>query len=132
MTDAAETNWLTGAAKSPYLPIVAGLVRGVLGIASGVGFTWASTVTGDQTTMVATAAVAVGMLGWSAWQKVSSIRAARKSEVASAVASAQHGVPVTVTETPAGRPNVATRISVDEALEAPAVPLDTRPQPAAS
>jgi hypothetical protein len=59
----SDNNWLTGAAASPYLPIVAGLIRGVVGIAAGGGFVWAQTVSADQITMVSTAAIAVG-IGW--------------------------------------------------------------------
>ncbi len=130
MTDTNDSNWLTGAAKSPYLPIIAGLARGIIGIASSFGFTWALTVSGDQITMISTAMVAIGMLGWSAWQKVSSIRDSRKSLVASAKASAEKGVAVVVTETPVGMPNVATKISEKEQAAAPAVPKDVAPNPA--
>jgi len=126
----SETNWLTGAAESPYLPIIAGIVRGIVGIASGFGFTWALTVSGDQITMAATAAVALGMLLWSGWQKIAAIRAARRTAVAAAVASAEKGVPVIVTETPPGQQNIATRVSATEAANAPAVPSSAVPQPA--
>ena len=129
-TSPATTNWLTGAAQSPYLPIILGLVRGVVGIASGFGFAWATSVSGDQITMVATAIVAVGMLGWSMYQKIADIRANRRTAVASAVASAQHGVPVVVTETPPGQPNVATKISATEQAAAPSVPQGTPLSPA--
>ncbi len=118
-----EGNWLTGAAASPYLPIVLGLVRGVVGIASGIGFAWATAVSGDMATMIATALTALGMLGWSAWQKIEATREARGREVAAAVASAEQGVPVTVTVTPPGEANIATRISATEASAAPIVPL---------
>jgi len=126
----SDTNWLTGAAQSPYLPIVAGLVRGVVGIASGFGFTWALTVSGDQITMAATAVVAVAMLLWSGWQKIAAIRASRSAEVAAAVASAEKGVPVVVTVTPEGQDNIATRVSATEAAAAPSVPISVPPQPA--
>jgi len=131
-------NYLTSAASSPYLPIVMGLVRGVLGLASSFGFTWALTVTGDQVTMAATAAVAVGMLGWSAYQKIAAIAEKRRAEVAAARASAQmtmeagHPVPVTVTETAVGKPNIATAIPVAEIAKAPTVPAGTPPAPASA
>ena len=73
-----------------YTQIVLGLVRGVLQILSGFGFTWALTVSGSQQTMIATGLVMLGTLGWSAWQKIA---AARKAHVGS-VQSAAAGAPV--------------------------------------
>lgn len=132
MTDQPDDdNWIATSAKSPYLPIVAGLFRGVVGIASSFGFTWALTVTGDQATMAATAVVALAMLGWSAWQKIASIRAARRAEVGAAKASAAIGKPVTVVETPVGQSNVAVLISREEMATAPAIPpVGVVPSPA--
>lgn len=129
-------NWLGNAASSPYLPIVAGLVRGVVGIAAGLGAGWAQFVTGDQITTAAMAAVALGMLVWSVWQKIAAVREKRAAEVAAAVASAKltyenaRPMPVTVTVTPAGEPNIATRINATEMAAAPAVPMDVAPAPA--
>src|SRR5678815_1975619 len=83
-----------------YLSIVAAVIRGVLQIASGLGFGWATFVTGDQVTMIATATVMVLTLFWSAWQKVRAVRrrqvAAEESAALSAVASAQAGEPVEI------------------------------------
>ncbi len=118
----SDVNWFSDAAKSPYLPIVAGVIRGAVAIASGVGFTFALTVTDSQRQMAATAALALGMLGWSAWQKVAAVRAARKAVVAAAVASVKIGIPVTVTVTPPGQPNIATIIDPMEIATAPTVP----------
>lgn len=82
---------LVGSTPYPsYVQIVAGLVRGILQLASGFGFTWALTVSGDQATMIATAIVGVVTLGWSAWQKFS---AARQLHMA-ALASARKRIPV--------------------------------------
>ncbi len=131
----AETNWLTGAAKSPYLPIIAGLVRGVVGIASGLGFSWALAVTGDQITMAATAVLAIGMLIWSGWQKITAIRASRRDEIAAARASAAatmeagRPTPVTVDVTPGAAPNKAVLISPAEPAHV-LPPASVEPSPA--
>lgn len=53
-----------------YISIAAGVIRGLLQIASGLGFGWATFVTGDHITMIATAAVMTLTLLWSAWQKI--------------------------------------------------------------
>ena len=118
----SDSSFFTRATSSPYLPIVAGLVRGILGIASSFGFTWALAVTGDQITMIATAAMAVAMLGWSVWQKICAIRDKRRAEVAAAVASIEKGVPVTVKVTPGDQPNEVVRIPAAEMRAAPVVP----------
>lgn len=70
--------------------LVTAFIRQILPLAAGAGFMWAKTVTADQTTMIATALVAVGSLGWSLWQK---IVAARREDVI-ANESAARGVPV--------------------------------------
>lgn len=126
----SDSGFFTSAASSPFLPIVAAMIRGLVGIASGAGFTWAATVSGDQATMIATAVVAGAMLAWSGWQKIAAVRASRRSQVAAAVASFEQGAPVTVTETPVGQPNVATRVSAAEAAAAPSVPAGVKPSPA--
>jgi len=118
-----DDNWFSSAARSPYLPIVAGVFRGVVSLSSAFGFTWALTVNGSQIQMAATAAVGVAMVLWSAYQKITSVRAARRAEVAAAVASARIGVPVTVIETPQGKPNIADRIPAAEIMTAPPVPI---------
>lgn len=118
------------AAKSSYLPIVAAVIRGLLQIGSMFGFTWALTVTADQTTMAATAAVMLATLLWSAWQKIAAIRTARNAAVAAAVASVAMGRPVVVTVTPPGQDNVATLVSSTEAASAPVVPKGIPPRPA--
>ncbi len=121
--DATIADWI-----KPYLPIIGGLVRGVVQIASGLGFTWALTVSGDQITMATTAAAMLATLGWSSWQKIAAIRDARLAEVAAAKASAQATMatgkptPVTVTVTPEGQPNIAVPVSAVEMAQAPAVP----------
>jgi threonine/homoserine/homoserine lactone efflux protein len=83
-----------------YLSIAAGLVRGVLQIASGLGFAWAAGVTGDQVMMVASALVMVATLTWSTWQKIQAARtrraAANQSANQSANATFQAGERVTV------------------------------------
>jgi hypothetical protein len=113
----------------PYLPIITGVLRGLLQIASGFGFTWALAVTGDQITMAVSAAAMLVTLLWSAWQKITAIRDARIKEVAAAKASAQATMaagkptPVTVTVTPEGQPNVAVPVPPVEMAQAPNAPL---------
>lgn len=87
-------------AWSAYLPILAGVFRAVLAALGAAGFTWASAVTGSQIEMAAGAAMMLGAAVWSAYQKISALRAARRQAVSSAVASAdatmQAGQPVAV------------------------------------
>jgi hypothetical protein len=101
-------------AWSAYLPILAGLFRAVLAALGGLGFAWASAVTGSQIEMAAGAAMMLGAAGWSAWQKVAAIRASRASSVLSAEASAratyQAGAPVAVV-TSAGTPTTTTDLN---------------------
>ena len=118
----SDLSWFSDAAKSPYLPIVAGLVRGIVAIASGFGFTWALAVNGSQIQMAATAALGLGMLLWSVYQKIDAIRTARHAAVAAAVASAKIGIPVTIIETPPGQSNIAAIIDPKEVALAPEVP----------
>lgn len=131
-----DTNWMAAAIKSPLYPIVAGQLRGIVGIASGAGFAWALGVTGEQITMAAAVLVALGMLVWSGCQKVAAWRAGRKAEVAAGVASAQKTVefgkymPVTVVETPIGQQNEAVQIPMSEQRGAPTVPANVKPSPA--
>lgn len=71
------------------------------------------------------AATVLGLLmsRWDKWRT-------RQREVAGSVASAEGGVPVTVTVTPVGVPNEAVRISATEARAAPSVPAGVSPSPA--
>lgn len=72
-----------------YVSIVAAVIRGVLQIASGLGFAWGAFVSGDQVMMIATAAVMVGTLLWSAYQKIQAMRQKERAAIASAVTSAE-------------------------------------------
>lgn len=114
----------------PYLPIIGAVIRGLVQIASGFGFTWALAVSGDQITMATTAAAMLATLLWSAWQKVQAVKTARLETVAAAKASAALGQPVIVTVTPPGQPNVVTKISATEIAQTPSAPLDVPPKPA--
>lgn len=116
----------------------AGLARTLIAALAGAGMlggVWAS-VSAEQIANLLTAVLTVGGAGawaavavWSMWQK----RQARRGEVASAVASAEIGRPVIVTETPVGVPNIATRVSATEAAAAPSVPAGvTNPAPRAA
>ena len=116
--------------------IWAGQVRALLpfigGALSGVGIV-IPTLTNEQLSGYISAGMTLAgfaSLGfaalWSRWQKYQD----RKMLVAAAIASAQHGTAVFVTETPVGQPNVATKIPVAEQAAAPAVPQGVPPQPA--
>lgn len=87
-------------AWSAYLPILTGLLRAILAALGAAGFTWAQAVTGSEIEMATGAAMMFGAAVWSAWQKISALRAARRQAVSSAVASAdatmQAGQPVAV------------------------------------
>jgi hypothetical protein len=87
-------------AWSAYAPILAGILRHVLGALGMFGFTWASAVTGSQIEMAVGIALMFGAALWSGWQKIAALRAARRNAVASASASAaatmQAGSPVAV------------------------------------
>ena len=124
--------------------ITLAMVRGIMQILAGFGFTWALTVSGSQETMIASGLVMVGTLVWSSWQKLKAARVAAKAkraaEVDAAMASAQATLaasrltPVTVTvtqTTPAGQPNVgvAQRIGNTEAALATTVTGLTAPAP---
>jgi hypothetical protein len=77
---------VTSTPNASYDEIALALVRGVVQIASGFGFTWALTVSGSQETMIATGLVMIATLVWSTWQKISAARAAHAGSVASAKA----------------------------------------------
>jgi tetrahydromethanopterin S-methyltransferase subunit D len=67
-----------------YVAIATAVIRGILQIAAGFGFTWALTVTGSQVMMIATGVVMLMTLAWSVWQKISQARAVHIAAVASA------------------------------------------------
>lgn len=67
-----------------YVAIAAGILRGLLQLASGFGFAWALAVTGSQITMLATGIVMVIAFVWSAWQKVGQAWAVHQAAVMSA------------------------------------------------
>lgn len=60
-----------------YLPLVTDLLRKLLAIAGGLGFTWALTVSGSQIEMAVSAAFALGSIVWGFWQKIKAQRALR-------------------------------------------------------
>lgn len=105
----------------PYLPIIAAVVRGLVQIASGLGFAWALTVNGSQIQMAASAIAMLLTLGWSSWQKVQAVKAARIAEVAAARASAAAGKPVTVVVTPDSLPNTVKPVTRAELATVPTV-----------
>lgn len=77
MTDAP----LSGipSAWSAYLPILMGLCRAVLGALGSAGITWAVAVTDSQLEMALGAAMIIVAAGWSAWQKIQSVRLLRRT-----------------------------------------------------
>lgn len=66
---------------APYLPLIASLIRTLLTVAGGAGFTWALTVNADQIQMAVSSAAALAGAVWSIVQK---IRAQRALQVAAA------------------------------------------------
>lgn len=67
-----------------YLPVFMGLLRTVLGVFGGAGFTWAVGVTDSQIQMVVSALMILAAAGWSAYQKISANRALRHAAAAPA------------------------------------------------
>lgn len=68
-----------------YVPLVTSLVRHLLTVLGGAGFTWALTVNASQVQMgVSAAMVLVGGV-WSIWQKIQSQRALQKAAAAPAM-----------------------------------------------
>lgn len=71
-----------------YVHIVASVIRGLLQIASGLGFAWGAWVTGDQAFMIASAIVMTATMIWSAYQKIIAVRRLHQAALSSAVVSA--------------------------------------------
>jgi hypothetical protein len=123
----------------------AGQVRTLIALLAGaglVGGAWAG-VSAQQIANVLTAVLTLGGLAAGAWasfsswrQKAAAEKAAREGAVAAAVASATlsanagQAIPVTVTVTPPGQENVATKVSPAEVAVAQTVPADVQPRPA--
>ena len=68
------TDQTTIVSNPGYTAVAFALVRGVIQIASGFGFTWALTVSADQTTMIASGLAMLATIGWSAWEKIAAAR----------------------------------------------------------
>lgn len=92
--------------------------------------TYGLTVSGEMQDKLAGAVMVLAGLAATAANDWWAKRKKREAEVAAAVASAELGTPVTVTVTPAGQQNIATKVPATEVGAAPPVPLDVRPQPA--
>jgi hypothetical protein len=99
-----DINLLPEAPNPTYVAIVAGVVRGIVQIAAGLGMGWAAFVTGDHIMMAASALTMLGMLFWSAYQKFQVARRARQiareAAMRSALATAEAGKPVVVAPPP--------------------------------
>lgn len=110
--------------------IILGVVRHAVTALGAYLATDGISLTGSQTETMIGAIMVVISLGFSWAQKVWQARAARTGAVAAAVESARQGTPVTVTVTPVGQPNIATKVSRVEQAAAPTVPAGAIPQPA--
>ena len=104
----------------------AGLVRVFLpafgGLLAGAHIVIPTFTDAQLAAYIQLAMTVIGMVGagiWSWRQKT----AARAKEVATAVASAQAGKPVTVTVTPGTQPNIVTAVPAGELATAPSVPV---------
>ena len=97
-------NLLPEAPNPTYVAIAAGVIRGLVQIAAGLGMGWATFVTGDHIMMAASAAVMLAMLFWSAYQKFQVARrarqVAREAAFRSAIATAEAGRPVVIAPSP--------------------------------
>lgn len=62
-----------------YLPLVTSIVRTLLGVAGGVGFTWAQAVSASQVQMAVSAAMILASAAWGVWQKIQAQRALRQA-----------------------------------------------------
>ena len=76
MDDQLPSEW------AAYLPLVTSLVRTILGVLGGAGFTWALTVNGDQLQMGVSAAMMTAAALWSFYQKIQAMRALRRAATA--------------------------------------------------
>ncbi len=109
--------------------IVGGIVRTLIAAAGAALASGGIVLTGTQLDTFAGILTIMLMGGWSVIQKWWAAQSARTGAVSAAVASAQQGTPVTVTVTPPGEDNIATRVSATEQASAPTVPLNAPPQP---
>lgn len=105
-----------------------GQIRTVVALLGGIGLggAWLQHITDAQisndvtTVLTVLGLAAYAIAAFYSWkQKRDAATAARTEKVASAVASANAGVPVVVTVTPPGVPNIATPVSNAEASIAP-------------
>jgi hypothetical protein len=69
-------------AWAPYVPILMGLCRTVLGVLGSAGVTWALAVTASQIEMAVGAAMILIAAGWSAYQKIEAQRALHRAAAA--------------------------------------------------
>lgn len=116
----------------------AGLARTLIAALAGAGLLGAAwtAVSLEQLTNYATLLLMLVSAAGGAWsayrswrQKAEAAAAARRGEVSAAKASAQIGVPVTVTETPPGHENRAVLITPAEQAAAPSAPVNVMPSP---
>ena len=114
-----------------YVAQWTGQIRTIVALAGGIGIggAWLQHITDAQISNDVTAMITVlGLVSYAvaafySWkQKRDAATAAHTEKVASAVASANAGMPVVVTVTPPGQPNIATAVSPLEAARAPKAP----------
>jgi hypothetical protein len=104
----------------------AGQIRTLVAVLSGAGLlgaAWAGVSTEQIANYLTAILTAAGLAGaaWSAFKSWRQKSMQRSVAVASAVASANAGVPVIVTVTPPGQPNTAASVSSAEIAAAPKV-----------
>lgn len=68
-----------------YVPFVTSVVRQLLTLAGGAGFTWALTVNASQVQMGVSAAMVATSVIWSQWQKLRAKQALRRAAAAPAM-----------------------------------------------
>lgn len=68
----------------PYVPILLGLCRTLLGVVGSAGFTWALAVTDNQLQMLLGAAMIAVAALWSAYQKIRTVHALQRASDAPA------------------------------------------------
>ncbi len=110
--------------------IIGGIVRAVIAAAGGYITAKGIPLTDTQLDQLVGPMTIALIMGWSSIQKWLTDKFTHSIAVASAVASVEQGMPVTVTVTPKGQDNIATKVSAAEANAAPSVPIDVKPLPA--
>lgn len=113
--------------NSTITSLVGSLFRSGLMITGTLGIYHGATINDGQAQVIAGLVVDFVTVAWSLYQKLQAAWTSRKLQVAAAVESARAThlagtpVPMTVTVTPDGQANIATRVTAAEAAAAPKV-----------